>query len=539
MRGNTRANPSAPSSSISMAQRPPSGSKSWTASQCLCRPCELEVESDCGRTSKAEGHRATYATHFAPCDSHLLKANRGYKCIGPRPWENGVVVERYVTLISVHTVILARVFAHSVPSTIRKTVYCDFSASEHILYTQRLCELLAENTQMPGEGEEPDQHSIHLDFRTLRKAHLLSCWLGAYELQGWITAGNSQYATFINSKGQLGRAFISAYCQTARKEYKTMFEQATPRSPERKHALTMLELFPKAAAHSIAGVSHENTLMMLLNGATQSNSYRPLPTIAEDLSESAEPGSNSGGKAVDDPVNTAVMADPDTGMDGGGGTTRGLSTEGHTEIEPPANTKATADPGTEMQTDSGSTGNTPAEDNAEVDHPVESLASKDHDTAMVIDGGTAGGPSTEEDTEIHLPASPAIPANSDTDMTIDSGATSGASTSPAADEPIAQDENEDENIDEDSDTILNLVGISVGVFHTDMAIADLHDMIKAFEGTNMEHDCRNIHLFNYPPAQATIHQAIGRVRGFGQQNECTSNSPLPQWHQLRRSPRQR
>lgn len=50
------------------------------------------------------------------------------------------------------------------------------------------------------------------------------------------------------------------------------------------------------------------------------------------------------------------MADPDTGMDGGGGTTRGISIEGHTEIDPPANPEATADPGTEMQTDGGSTG---------------------------------------------------------------------------------------------------------------------------------------------------------------------------------------
>jgi hypothetical protein len=197
----------------------------------------------------------------------IFDSNRGHKSIRPRPWENGLVVERYVTLISVHVLILARVFTHSVPPTIRKTVYCDFSASEHILDTQRFHELLAESTQTPGEGEELDQHSIHLDSRTLRKAHLLSYWLGAYELQGWITAGHSQYATFINSKGQLGRAFISTYRRTARKEYKAMFEQVTPGSPERKHALTMLKLFPKAAAHSIAGVNHGNTLVMLLNGA--------------------------------------------------------------------------------------------------------------------------------------------------------------------------------------------------------------------------------------------------------------------------------
>ncbi|GAM41279.1 hypothetical protein TCE0_042r14293 [Talaromyces pinophilus] len=196
----------------------------------------------------------------------IFDSNRGHKSIRPRPWENGLVVERYVTLISVHVLILARVFTHSVPPTIRKTVYCDFSASEHILDTQRFHELLAESTQTPGEGEELDQHSIHLDSRTLRKAHLLSYWLGAYELQGWITAGHSQYATFINSKGQLGRAFISTYRRTARKEYKAMFEQVTPGSPERKHALTMLKLFPKAAAHSIAGVNHGNTLVMLLNG---------------------------------------------------------------------------------------------------------------------------------------------------------------------------------------------------------------------------------------------------------------------------------
>ncbi|KAF3403110.1 hypothetical protein DPV78_003948 [Talaromyces pinophilus] len=63
--------------------------------------------------------------------------------------------------------------------------------------------------------------------------------------------------------------------------------------------------------------------------------------------------------------------------------------------------------------------------------------------------------------------------------------------------------------------IQNLVDISVGVVHTDIDLKDRHDH-HGFrsDGTNMQKDCHNVHLFDYPPAMTTIHQAVGRVRRF-------------------------
>ncbi|KUL85201.1 hypothetical protein ZTR_08936 [Talaromyces verruculosus] len=65
--------------------------------------------------------------------------------------------------------------------------------------------------------------------------------------------------------------------------------------------------------------------------------------------------------------------------------------------------------------------------------------------------------------------------------------------------------------------IHNLAGISAGVVHTDIDLKDRHDH-HGFrsEGTNMQKDCHNVHLFDYPPAMTTIHQAVGRVRRFRQ-----------------------
>lgn len=82
--------------------------------------------------------------------------------------------------------------------------------------------------------------------------------------------------------------------------------------------------------------------------------------------------------------------------------------------------------------------------------------------------------------------------------------------------------------------VLNLVGISVAAVHAEMSPTERREVVNDFntrnrgprvlvlqyvisaEGTNLQHDCRNVHFFDFPPSITTLLQAIGRLRRFRQ-----------------------
>jgi hypothetical protein len=81
--------------------------------------------------------------------------------------------------------------------------------------------------------------------------------------------------------------------------------------------------------------------------------------------------------------------------------------------------------------------------------------------------------------------------------------------------------------------VLNLAGISCAVYHAELTSAQRRELLKAFNessdpmvlvcsyyvnsaGSNMQHQCRNVHLLCTPMGMPIAAQAIGRVRRLGQ-----------------------
>lgn len=155
----------------------------------------------------------------------------------------------------------------SVPPAIMNRVKCRFSPAELNRYTESFLRILQQN-QGPSGDEVLDQHDIQLDFKTLRHAHLLGTWLGAYEIEAVFTAGRGkQYQQHLNGHGHLGRIFAGLYCKNLRLQYLDELDVATSES-EKARLRELIASIPKPDVKEYLNViPRERALTILLNGS--------------------------------------------------------------------------------------------------------------------------------------------------------------------------------------------------------------------------------------------------------------------------------